>query len=417
MKTGPPDNQAAVLVFAVLLLAAGVFVLTGIAQLSATQALIGQDEWAAMQRRVQLENSRSLARQFMLARMFRGVVSTNISYTNASLGSFTLSPTSSSGTADYWTTPSSADTNINLKINPFTLMERGGFYRVVVPGTISDGFTQTDWNFQVRTRSPIAAGYSFVQQLPANNNLLGIVPSGIPYIDMRSTDKFHGHPLMPRMPVSSVTNTNASDTNGYLGYLSVPLVPGGSSYGFFTNARYELRPGTTNALQVVLDLGADDIGDTNSVVLYNLTDNIANFTNTNGIVLNNLPIQAMVLEGANTPTAKPLHVVIGPEITNTTVLILANNNERLVYFNRQKQSNDGIPFDIVAHPSAYYWRLGMTISRSPVQFEIGTLEITGGLRADHEWDLGDASFVPESSPEGLDYIADRMMWLEDYKTP
>jgi hypothetical protein len=112
-----------------------------------------------------------------------------------------------------------------------------------------------------------------------------------------------------------------------------------------------------------------------------------------------------------------LHVVIGPEITNTTVLILANNNERLVYFNRQKQSNDGIPFDIVAHPSAYYWRLGMTISRSPVQFEIGTLEITGGLRADHEWDLGDASFVPESSPEGLDYIADRMMWLEDYKTP
>lgn len=129
MKTGPPDNQAAVLVFAVLLLAAGVFVLTGIAQLSATQALIGQDEWAAMQRRVQLENSRSLARQFMLARMFRGVVSTNISYTNASLGSFTLSPTSSSGTADYWTTPSSADTNINLKINPFTLMERGGFYR------------------------------------------------------------------------------------------------------------------------------------------------------------------------------------------------------------------------------------------------------------------------------------------------
>jgi hypothetical protein len=419
MKRRPHNNEAAVLVFAVLLLAAGVFVLTGIAQLSATQALIGQDEWATMERRVQLENSRSLARQFMLTRMFRGVVSTNISYTNTALGSFSLSPLNSSGTGDYWTTPSSADTNINLKINPFTLMERGGFYRVVVPGKISDGVMETDWNFQVRTRSPIAAGYSFVQQLPANNNLLGLVPSGVPYIDMRTSDKFFGYPLMPRMPVSSVTNTNAQDTNGYVGYLAVPLVPGGSSYGLFTNASYELRPGTTNALQIVLDLGAEDFNDTNSVVLFNLTDNSATFTNTNGVVFTNLPIQAMVLRGADTPTAKPLHVVVGPGITNTTVLVLANNNERLVYFNRQKQTNDGIPFDIVADPSAYYWRLGMTVSQSPVQFEIGTLEITGGLRTDNTmiFQGGEAYFVPETSPEGLDYIADRMMWLEDYKTP
>jgi hypothetical protein len=412
MKKQAHNQGAAVLIFAVLLLAAGVFVLTGIAQLAATQAVVGGEEWRILDRRIMLENSRAMARQFLLTRMFRSAVSNSVGYTNPALGGFSLSPISGTGLSGdyYWTTPSAAAMTTNLKINPFTLLERGGFYRTRVPGKLLDEVSsamtnEVDWNFQVRTRSPVAAGYSFVQQLPASNNLSGLVPSGVPYIDMQAADKFIGFPLMPRMPVSSVTNTNP-DPNGYTGYLGIPLVPGGSSYGQFTN--YRLEPRGTN-LQLVLDLLADDPTDTNSVVLFEMTNDKENSTN----------IEAVVLVGADTPTAKPLHVVIGPAISNVTLLVLSNNNERLVYLNRQKQTNDGAQFDIVSDPDASSWRLGMTVSHSPVQFEIGTLEIIGGLRTDGAitFQGGEAYFIPEGSPEGLDYIADRMMWLEDYKTP
>ena len=123
MKPKTTASSAAVLVFAVLLLAAGVFVLAGIAQLAATQALVGQNEWDALDRRVMSENSRAIGRQFMLARMFNSVVATNTGYTNAALGGFSVSPVSETSMGgDYWTTLSTTNTNVNLKINPFTLM-------------------------------------------------------------------------------------------------------------------------------------------------------------------------------------------------------------------------------------------------------------------------------------------------------
>lgn len=426
MRIRSQHEPGAVLIFAVLLLGAGVFVLTGIAQLAATQAVVSQDEWQALQRRNMLENSRSMARQFMLARMFRGVVSTNVGYTNASLGGFSLIPGSTAGIADYWTTPTEDDATLNLKINPFTPMERGGFYRVVVPAKLTDEVTvartnEVDWNFQVRTRSPIAAGYSFAQQLPVNNNLAGLVPAGVPYVDMFTPEKFIGFADVPRMPVSSVTNTNP-DPTGYAGYMAIPLVPGGSSYGLYTNQRYEPRDASLTSLQIVLDLSLDNPSDTNSVILFNMLEDVADYA-TNAadgtpVVYSNLPVQAIVLKGSDTPTAKPLHVVVGPSITNTSVLVLSNNNERLVYFNRQKQSGSAGIFDVISVNASSY-RLGMTVSKAGVQFQIDTLEVKGGLRTDGgiTFQGGEAYFVPEDRPEGLDYIADRMMWLEDYKTP
>ena len=127
-----PQPAASVLVFAVLLLAAGVFVLAGIAQLAATQALIGQNEWEALDRRIRLQNSRSIARQYVLSTMFAASISSDISFTSdEGLGGFTLSPISGTNPQDdYWTTISTTNTIMNIKINPFTLMERGGFYRV-----------------------------------------------------------------------------------------------------------------------------------------------------------------------------------------------------------------------------------------------------------------------------------------------
>lgn len=437
MKMQLRGDPGAVLVFAVLLLAAGVFVLTGIAQLAATQAVVSQDEWQALKRRNMLENSRSMARQFMLTRMFRGVVSSDIGYTNTNFGGFTLLPGNAAGIGDYWTTPTEDDATLNLKINPFTPMERGGFYRVVVPGKLldevsADRTNEVDWNFQVRTRSPIAAGYSFVQQLPAALSVAEVQQraAGAPYIDMRTTQKFHGYPDMPLMPVSSVTNTNSDDTNGYRGFLGTPVVPGGSSYGEFTGYQYRARdPADTNftALEVVLEL-TNDSGGTNGVALFQVPGT-QDYTNSDGTVFPNRPVERVVLRGADDsgvygygPDLKPLHVVADTSNTSTEILSLeGDENTRLVYVNFEKTvyepSGKRLTIDST---NAGSWRIGVTANRWDIIFEIGDLEVQGGLRTDRGWTsqgVGEATYTPEVNPEGLDYIADRMMWLEDYKTP
>ena len=409
-------KRASVMIFAVLLLAAGVFVLAGIAQLAATQAVIGQNEWEALGRRVRLENSRSLARQYVLQHMFRNVIATNVNFTHASLGAFSLSPVTGTTSGDYWTTLSTTNTNVNIKINPFTLMERGGFYRVVIPGTISDGATDVPWNFQVRTRSPITAGYPVVQQRPASNDITTLVAP--PYIDMYDAEQFVGFHEMARMRVSSVTNTNANDTSGYVGYLDVPI--GVAAWGPFTNAQaVPYGTGLTN-LQLEINLGADDPNDVNQVLVYEVPDRFDYIdTNTVPPTTNNLPVVAVRLAGTDIYGRKPLQVVVPASNTNVQRLILGGFNSeqfgRPVYFNFQRTAGSGTSLQVVTTNTTGIWRIGITAAHCDIQFD-GPITIVGGVRTDGRI-IGNPNLERELSPMGLDYIADRMMWLEDYKTP
>jgi hypothetical protein len=423
MKSSLQHDTAAVLVFAVLLLAAGVFVLAGIAQLAATQAMVGQNEWEMLNRRIKLENSRALARQFMLSRMFNGVVSTNTGLTNALIGGFSVSPVSETNmSSDYWTTLSTTNTNVNLKINPFTLMERGGFYRVVVPGTIYDGVENIPWNFQVRTRSPIAAGYPIVQHLPSNTSSEILVAA--PYVDMREAEQFVGFHEMARMRVSSVTNTNVivgtnRDTTGYVGYLDVPL---GIAAGLFTNAVAEPLGGGFTQLQMVLDLGSEDGNDLSQALRYvvpatwDYTD-----TNTQTTYLA-LPVRAVKLIGSDAVGRKPLQIVVPPTQTNLQTLFLSGRNtdanriRRPVYFNFQRAGATWGMLEVVESNASGRWCIGISATHADVAFDISSIVIVGGIRTDGTIS-GDLSLARELDPGGLDYVADRMMWLEDYKTP
>jgi hypothetical protein len=421
MKRRSGHQDAAVLVFAVLLLAAGVFVLTGVAQISATQALVGQGEWDALRKRVMLENSRSMARQFMMARMFNGVVSNTVSFFDPALGGFTLSPVSDTNAgADYWTTLSTTNTNVNLKINPFTLMERGGFYRVVVPGQVADvinsGRTNlVDWNFQVRTRSPVTAGYPVVQHLPNNDDVVSLAGTA-PYIDMNENEQFIGFHEMARMRVSSVTNTNV-DTNGYMGYLDVPI--GVAASGFFTNRQIVPADAAVTALNVLLDLSTADPSDLSQVLRYELDLDTADYS-TNGTNYTGLPVTGLVLRGTEIYNLKPLQVVIPAARTNLTNLYIESRNPlvtgRPVYVNYQRDPVSRGVLNVLAPSATGNWRLGLTVQHGDISFATGGVDIVGGVRTDGSIS-GAPSLEPERDPGGLDYIADRMMWLEDYKTP
>ncbi len=409
------------MVFAVLLLAAGVFVLAGIAQMSATQALIGQSEWDNLRKRIMLENSRSMARQFMMARMFNGVVSTNVSFFDSVLGGFTLSPvTDTNAGADYWTTLSTTNTNVNLKINPFTLMERGGFYRVVVPGQVADEISSdrtnlVDWNFQVRTRSPITAGYPVVQHLPTDDDVVSLVGTAS-YIDMNESEQFIGFHEMARMRVTSVTNTNA-DATGYEGFLDVPI--GVAASGFFTNREILPSDASVTALNVLLDLSTADPSDLSQVLRYELDLDTADYS-TNGTNYIGLPVTGLIIRGTEIYGLKPLQVVIPESRTNLGTLFLEGRNPlvtgRPVYVNFQRDPVTGGQLNVVATNATGNWRFGLSASHSGVIFSTAGIDIVGGVRTDGTI-TGSPVLEPERDPGGLDYIADRMMWLEDYKTP
>ncbi len=412
-------KTGSVMVFAVLLMTAGVFVLAAVLQLAATQGLSGDAEWDAVQRRVTLGNSRAMAREYMHSRIFRGTVPANtnaasVTFSNAS-GGFSIAP-AGGVQASYWTALSTTNTDVVLNINPFNLMERGGFYRELFAAQLLQGADDIEWSFAVRTRSPVAAGYSFVQQRPANNDVASLaVP---PYIDMSaaSGEQFIGFYGLPRMPVASVTNTMTrvtGDTNGYQGFLDVQ--PGASAYGLFTNATYELRPGLTNQAQVVLNLGAADPNIDTAVLRYDEgTDTVTITNGTN--VYSGVPVTTMVLQGSDVYNQKPLHIVVPPARTNLSRLLLSSNNIRRVYFNRIKDADDGLDLTVNAQ-GASSWRLGLTLTQTRLAFRLLGVTVTGGLRSDSVvyYPSGFVNILPEVDPGGLDFIADRMMWLEDYR--
>ena len=388
--------------------------------MAATQALKTEGEWTAMRRQVMTGNSRAMARQYLQSQIFTGGALA-ASNSNA-FGGFTVTPAEISG---YWATVSDTNPNARLNINPFTVMERGGFYRVWVPGSLWNGRENAGWNFQVRTRSPVAAGYTFVRQLPSPSNAVVLYSST--RIDMTNATNvnatnFFGYPGMPRLRVISVTKTNASDTNGYVGFMDIP--EGAAVTGQFTNATLVTNTNivtntttglvTTNVVrQALLDIARDDLFETNSALRYNVTNNV----------------DRIVLIGTNAATTldglPPLHVVVPTNNLSPRTLELRNSSDRRVYFILMRPVGfvAGEDFNIVATNTSQF-RLGLTFQRQRIAFDVADLpslvdlQITGGLRTDSDTrSLGAIPVLtPETDPRGLDFIGDRMMWLEDTRS-
>lgn len=409
-------KSGAVMIFAVILMTAGVFVLAAVLQTAATQGVSGETEWVAVERRVMLANSRAMARQYLLDRVFRAPQSDvwGVSFTN-SFGGFTnLDPRKV--TDNFWKIDASAN---SPKVNPFNLMERGGFYREIFDVELVLAFTNelvltgpetSAWRFALRTRSPVAAGFGLILQRPVTAD-----PQNPPepYIDMRAPARVAGFTGLPRVPFSSVTSV-VNDSNGYQGYFDVPVyLPDGKWTNFDTNnVTYSNRG--DNTLQVILHLGKPDPYDPSvNVLRYDIPNDIDYDLDGDGT--NELTdITQIVLEGSGRG-GKPLLVDVSPTATNADSLQLAGDNDRSVYFRLQR--NGGATFAVAAMPGAESWILGLTIMGCPTQFELEAVEIAGGLRADGNVKFQSGSFVNfyPTNNNLLDSVADRVMWLEDYR--
>jgi hypothetical protein len=402
--------MAAVLIFAVLLLSAGVFVLAGVAQLAATQALVGQGEWDSLGRRVTLENSRVMARQYMLSRMYHEPISTiNGASISSDLGGFAVTNGVNASVASYWSNAVLPSSSSDLRINPFSPMERGGFYPAAVGITLSNGTTEgARWSFLVRTRSPLAAGYSYVQQRPGERDFEGYVG----YIDATNFVGYGNN--IPDVPVSSVDNTNEGSGSGYDGKFDVPasaasLLP----FPGTPTVQPIGDPVAPTGLEVVVDL-SDDTYPVGSLPSSALAYRYVVPASTN-YGPNTINVTRVTLVGTDNGTTLPPLLILAtnnPALTSVELSGLnPRNSGRRVYLNLRNVPGPVRLKEFTG--SSVEWRLGVSSKGSNV--DINNVELIGGLRIDED---GPTLQVDgEDSPQGLDYIADQMMWLEDYRIP
>lgn len=408
----------AVLVFALLVLVVAATILGGVAQLAVTQSVAGQGEWNSAARRIQVENSRALARQYILSQMFLGSGRLSRGSLDAGLlGKFSV--TSVEPDSVFW---NSVDQDGDDRINPFNIFERGGFQSAWVngqlfAGTNSAGTNNVTWGFQVRTRSPIVAGFAFVNHRNVTNGW-----TASRYINMQQTNYATGVASLPLPPVSSVTAAAIGGAGGYTGLLSVP-----PSEPRFGRIGVDVRGVTTNPIVVgtntnaeivlnLFDYTHDNLGVCVFYPVPSTADLTYLFTNEIGVVETKtnqgVPVKQLVLRGT-VQAGLPVQVVAAN--TNLAKLVLDGDNYRRVYF-YQPATNS--PLTVTGTNGARNFCIGMTLY-SPADFALsGGLTIVGGVRTDRGVanSSGAVTFLPDSSPSvGYDNIADRMMWLEDQR--
>jgi hypothetical protein len=139
------------------------------------------------------------------------------------------------------------------------------------------------------------------------------------------------------------------------------------------------------------------------------------YTNPNGVVA---PVTELFLWGDSNPLSPPFLVSVDQANESLRRVTLVLNNSRPVYLHIR--SNPAAPrsvFEISS--SASFWRIGVSAqliaAARNVQFSLPSatnFTISGGIRTDAGI-INPPMFVADTNPAGLDFIADKMMWLED----
>ena len=421
MKTPRQSPAGAVLIFALLVLVVGASILGGIAQLAVTQSVAGRSEWESAARRIQLENSRAMARQYIMSQMWRGFgqlpTATLDNSTTGGLGGFSI--TNVDPPFGYWL---SLEQDATKRANPFNLFERGGFQSAWGAGSLSAGGGQVPWGFQVRTRSPITAGFAFVNQRPATN-----VWAPLQRINMEEDDYAVGFANLPRMPVSSVTNTNTGDTNGFLGFLLLPKAEAAFGdlldppTGVTTNAVEGSDPLAPDVpdVEIEIDLGTFGyyaVEDDSHFYEVPMAADVVTVDDGVSITNYNRPVTDLLLVGTEATGNLPLQIVIPANNTNLSTVTLSGGNSRIVYLYRQGTASPELRIATTGGNNTF--RIGMTLDCAADLDITGGLTVRGGFRTGSSLtqSTGDFTMVAELNPTWkYDAIADRMMWLEDQR--
>ncbi|MFZ4777212.1 MAG: hypothetical protein ACOYM3_17735 [Terrimicrobiaceae bacterium] len=410
------QTEGTIMIFALVIILAGTLVLLGWAQMMATAAAHPDSAAEGMKNRITYENSRALARQFLLASLPSGA--NNYGSATNDWWQFEIYPRGQTNTS-FWTNTNQAAGN---PFSPF-----GGLAFVV---TNTEAFVYYGTNrmtnqFLVKSRSPLLAGYGLVQHQAASET--NLTTNRIYYTE---TKGFNGSPQVPF--TSGTTASGVGSTNGYLGYFASPMnthvaadavtgityvsVTGGTTSAYSTNGRRYTNYSNGNISIVLNSTQA------NSFLRYTITNAVnASFTNgTNITSYANTRVTNFILTG--TTNTNTLHLILDSNnVSTTNITLRGTNNSRRVYLNDQSSSITNIRLRTETTTNSYRWWFGVTLSNSELTIAAPSgssrsLTLTNGIRSDRNVNLqsGALNLVADPNPTlNSEIIADRVIWIED----
>ena len=412
-------ESGVVMIYALLVIIAGAFVLAAWAQLMATQAINRDQAIVAQNRRIAVENGRSLAQQYLLERLPAGTIAGATYAAPGGWGGFTIT---APGTSVF------SSTEQPTAINPFSPGERFGF-SVDITATISDDTNSHGWRFRARTENPAYAGYLLTTHQPATD------VSGT--VEVQGTSLLW--PTAPNLDYVTVTyqapaSRTALHSSG-AGIITFPFVPltSGTVSGFDAFAGYLSVSGPTGGVNEVADdplvttdgIQITDAGTVRTVTLDLGVLNLQTFpVEANALIryqvssasVSGISSIRLRLIGGTTATMPPLIVTYSPGTLDLTSVSLEGNSTRRFYLQVQKSTPTSVGVTTTGSAS---FRMAATFRNTPLAFApTGALTLVGGIRSDSSiTSTTDMDIVRETSPAGLRSLADRMAWLEGARYP
>ncbi|MEI6071677.1 MAG: hypothetical protein WCS31_07780 [Verrucomicrobiae bacterium] len=440
--------RGTIMIFALIVILGGALVLAAWAQMLATQAVYPDTTAERIKCRVALANGRALARQFLLEQMPLDPTNNTNRYTNTSpflfltnnWGGFQF-PGNFRWTNNFWTN------TILTQGNPFSTFGGMSFVDTNNACYLRTNSADTNnfeyWAFRVRSRSPLLAGFPLVIQKPStstNTNTPGndyraptavfwtnvIGYSGFPIVPFTAGTSTNGYggvfsaPLTTNYAYSNVlvsaqtypTNTFSSNTAGHIPtYLTNSL--SGSTYT--TNYNGGTVSVSLNATQT--DAILRYVVPTNALTNISFTNVVGSKTYINSYT--NVTVTNLIIVGSAQTNA--LHIIATNSTDLTGVTLSGNTNSRKIILNK---SGSSLTLNTTNYASGGVWWLGLSVSGTnalnvtpPAS---GILNIRGGLRTDGNITVTTGTFTNtiETSPDAnVEQIADRVMWLEESRTP
>ena len=425
--------EGTIMIFSLFIILGGTLVLAAWAQMLATRATYAVMTEEGQKRRIALANGRALARQYVLNQMPSGSISNFSTNLANGWGGFQINSASA-----LWTNTSFS---VGNPFNPFC----DSTFVVTNGGHVSNSLESFNWTFLIRSRSPLLAGYPLAVQNPGTTNLAWATnPYKIYWSNALGFSNAADIPF-----TSGTTASGAGSTNGYLGYFASPM---NTNYSYVDASGLSITNGNTNGAtyvsssnpatntnlfitnysggSVTLVLNSAQTNTITRYVVPNTVTNIFSFTNTvlsktNIRNYSNAAVTNLMLVGStNTNT---LHLIANSTTTNLNTLTLSGtNNSRRVYLN--KNGGSALTVATQTNTSSYTWWMGLSLSNCTATLTntIKSLTLQGGIRSDGAINNNATNFsvIPSTVPaingtnvSDIETVADRIMWLEEQRSP
>ena len=392
-------SRGTTLLFALVILAVGAMVLAGLVAVSGAMVQHTVAAESAMTRRLTLENSRTLAVQYVREKLLKdgaiaGVTQASVTSGSYALGGVTIGATGTSPwqstTAPAGPNPFSPAGDTRTTISGSTYYYSG--YTQTLAGTLSTGATTVPWSIEVRTRTP-TLGYdlaTFYSGTPTGINSANSIAYDT---GPRLSGILLNSAFPPNLTPSGTTTSGATHPFNY-----VNSATAGATFvtvaatGTVSQPDYLVTNGTLN---VYLNSTAN----TAKTLVVSGSLRELNFTHNSSPSYNYYP-------------GYPLRVICSGVVTSSTFSLTTATTRQiyLVY-------NSGQPAVTIKHANtpkftAVLMSATATIDSGTIQGGVirsgagGSLSVSGG---------GTLSILRETTPGTLDQMAFRRGWVETYR--